>query len=64
LCAYLADRAADGITVASLNVACSAIGHQHRSHGVADPVAHESVRRSAPGCAVPTASRPAGKPGR
>jgi len=45
LCAYLAERAAHGITVASLNVACSAIGHTHRSHGVADPVAHESVRQ-------------------
>lgn len=45
VCAYLAERAARGITVASLNVACSAIGHQHRSNGVADPVAHESVRQ-------------------
>lgn len=45
LCAYLAERAETGITVATLNVACSAIGHVHRSHGLADPVAHESVRQ-------------------
>ncbi|MFC7725461.1 tyrosine-type recombinase/integrase [Nocardioides sp. GCM10028917] len=43
--AYLAERAAHGITMATLDVACSAIGHQHRSHGVANPTTHESVRQ-------------------
>lgn len=33
--AYLTERAAHGITTATLDVACSAIGHQHRSHGFA-----------------------------
>jgi integrase len=45
VCAYLAERAAAGTTVATLNVACSAIGHVHRSHGVDDPIAHPSVRQ-------------------
>jgi integrase len=45
VCAYLAERAAAGTTVATLNVACSAIGHVHRSHGVDDPIAHPSVRK-------------------
>lgn len=45
VCAYLAERAASGTTVATLNVACSAIGHVHRSHGVEDPIAHPSVRQ-------------------
>lgn len=45
LCAYLAERAATGIAIASLNVACSAIGHIHRNHGADDPVAHPSVHQ-------------------
>lgn len=45
LCAYLAERAASGIAIASLNVACSAIGHLHRSHGADDPVADPGVHQ-------------------
>ncbi|MEP6816458.1 MAG: hypothetical protein ABI873_12990 [Marmoricola sp.] len=45
VCAYLAERAENGITVATLNVACSAIGHVHRQHGLDDPIAHPSVRQ-------------------
>ena len=45
VCAYLAERAAHGITMATLDVACSAIGHTHRSHGLANPATHESVRQ-------------------
>jgi integrase len=45
VCAYLAERAASGTTVATLNVACSAIGHVHRSHGTDDPIAHPRVRQ-------------------
>lgn len=44
LCAYLAERAESGIAVATLNVACSAIEHVHRLHGVDDPVDHTSVQ--------------------
>jgi integrase len=45
LCAYLAERAEAGIAVATLNVACSAIGYVHRLHDLEDPVADPSVRR-------------------
>jgi integrase len=45
LCGYLAERAETGITVATLNVACSAIGHVHGLHGLADPIIHASVRQ-------------------
>ena len=45
LCAYLAERAAGGTAVATLNVACSAIGHVHRTRDVDDPVAHPSVHQ-------------------
>ncbi|MDF1605813.1 hypothetical protein [Nocardioides sp. YIM 152315] len=45
LCAYLAERAAGGTAVVSLDVCCSAIRHTHRIHGHPDPVAHESVRQ-------------------
>lgn len=45
LAAYLADRAAAGMSVVSLNVACSAIRHQHRRHRLPDPTADETVRQ-------------------
>jgi hypothetical protein len=45
LCAYLAERAEAGTAVATLNVACSAIGYMHRLHDLADPVADPGVRR-------------------
>jgi len=43
--AYLAARAADGIAVVSLNLACSAIGHAHRARQLPDPVQHQTVRQ-------------------
>lgn len=45
VCAYLAERAENGTTVATLNVACSAIGYVHRGHGTDNPAAHHSVRQ-------------------
>jgi integrase len=45
LCAYLAERAAHGTAVATLNVACSAIGNRHRTQGLPDTVAHGTVRQ-------------------
>jgi integrase len=45
LCAYLTERAAEGIAVSSLDLACTAIRHVHRMHGAADPVASETVRQ-------------------
>lgn len=45
LCAYLTERAAEGIAISSLDGACIAIRHVHRMHAVADPVASETVRQ-------------------
>jgi hypothetical protein len=45
LCAYLVERAADGIAVKSLDLACTAIRHVHRMHGLDNPADHETVRQ-------------------
>lgn len=45
VCTYLVDMADQGLSVASLDSACSAVGHQHRSRGVPDPVDHDAVRQ-------------------
>jgi hypothetical protein len=45
LCAYLTERAAEGIAISSLDGACIAIRHVHRVHVLADPVASETVRQ-------------------
>lgn len=45
VCAYLADRAGSGITVATLNVACSALRDAHLAAAHPSPLDHPSVRR-------------------
>ena len=45
LAAYLVERAATGTAVASLNMACTAIRHLHRQHGLASPAEDEFVRQ-------------------
>lgn len=45
VCAYLTECAEQGLSLATIDSACSAIGHQHRSHGAVDPVDHDAVRR-------------------
>jgi len=45
LAAYLVERAAAGIAVATLNMACTAIRHMHRQHGLANPAEDELVRQ-------------------
>ncbi len=40
LAAYLVERAADGIAVITLELACSAIRHVHRAHGLPNPANH------------------------
>jgi len=45
VCAYLTERAAAGVSVPTLDLACSAIAYQHRNRGAADPVTHPAVRR-------------------
>ena len=44
ICAYLTERAADGLSVGSIDLACGAIGYQHR-RGLDDPILTEGVRQ-------------------
>jgi integrase len=43
--AYLVERAAAGIAVTSLDLACTAIRHVHRTHGLPNPAEDELVRQ-------------------
>ena len=45
VCAYLTGCADQGLSLATIDSACSAIGHQHRSKGVGDPIEHHAVRQ-------------------
>jgi len=45
VCAYLTQCAEQGFSLATIDSACSAIGHQHRSRGVPDPIDHDAVRQ-------------------
>lgn len=45
ICAYLTERAADGLSVGSIDLACSAIAYQHRRRGLDDPTLTEGVRQ-------------------
>ena len=45
VCAYLTGCAEQGLSLATIDSACSAIGHQHRSRGVRDPIEHHAVRQ-------------------
>jgi hypothetical protein len=37
VCAYLAERAEQGLSIATINVACAAIGYEHQRAGLPDP---------------------------
>lgn len=45
VCAYLTDRASQGKTTATLNVACAAVGFEHTRSGLPNPVADQAVAR-------------------
>lgn len=45
VCAYLTERADQGVSLATIDAACAAIGHQHRSHGLPDPIDQDAVRQ-------------------
>jgi integrase len=45
ICAYLTERAAEGLSVGTIDLACGAIAYRHRMHGLADPVLTEGVRQ-------------------
>src|SRR4051812_13679417 len=45
ICAHLTDRAGEGISVGTIDMACGAISYMHRRHGLGDPILSESVRQ-------------------
>jgi integrase len=45
ICAYLAERADQGVAAGTLTQICSAIGYRHRTHGYADPTINDAVRQ-------------------
>lgn len=45
ICAYLTERAADGLSVGSIDLLCGAIAYRHRRRGVDDPILTEGVRQ-------------------
>ena len=45
VCAYLTSCGDQGLSLATIDSACSAIGHQHRTRGVRDPIEHHAVRQ-------------------
>ncbi|EGD41021.1 phage integrase [Nocardioidaceae bacterium Broad-1] len=45
VCAYLAETAADGLSAATVDLACSAIGYHHRCRDLTDPTATVAVRQ-------------------
>jgi len=55
--AYLAQRAADGLSVASLELDRKAIGHYHRKAGLPSPTSSEGVRQTLAGLRNQAADR-------
>jgi site-specific recombinase XerD len=45
VCAYLTDRADQGLSVGTLDLACLAIAYQHRRHGLENPILNDGVRQ-------------------
>jgi site-specific recombinase XerD len=45
VCAYLTQCAEQGLSLATIDSACSVIGHQYRSRGVWDAIDHQAVRQ-------------------
>lgn len=45
VCAYLVERAEQGVAFGTLSLASCAIGFEHRRAGVVDPTGHEAVRQ-------------------
>ena len=45
VCAYLTERADQGVSVSTLELACAAIGAHHRDLGLPDPIRHDIVRQ-------------------
>lgn len=45
ICAYLTERAAEGLSVGTIDLSCSAISYHHRMLGHHDPILTEGVRQ-------------------
>ncbi|MFC4630782.1 site-specific integrase [Promicromonospora alba] len=45
VCAYLAERAEQGLSIGTINVACAAIGYEHQRAGLPDPITDAMVGR-------------------
>ena len=45
VCAYLTERAGQGLAFSTIDQACSAIGYQHRRRGLPDPLEDPTVRQ-------------------
>ncbi len=45
VCAYLVERAEQGVSFATISLTSCAIAYQHRRAGAVDPTAHEAVRQ-------------------
>lgn len=68
ICAYLTERAAEGVAFGTLDLACRAIAYHHLRHGLDDPTLNEGVRqvrrglRRIVGTAPRRQARPLGSP--
>lgn len=51
VCAYLTERAEEGVSLSTIDQACSAIGHQHRHTPWRTPSVMRRFAKSAEGCA-------------
>jgi hypothetical protein len=62
VCAYLAERAEQGIAFGTISLTCCAIAFEHRRAGAVDPTGHEAVRQVRRGLrrSLGTAPNPAG----
>ena len=59
--AYLAERAEAGLSYGSIDMACSAIAHQHHQEGVPDPMTDVTLRRVRRGLRRIIGAAPAGR---
>ena len=64
VCAYLTDRAHRAASLATINAACSAIGHQHRRHDCPTRSTTTRSDRYVADCAASSDPRRADPPGR
>ncbi|MDR7382350.1 hypothetical protein [Promicromonospora iranensis] len=45
MCAYLAERAGQGLSIGTINVACAAIAYEHQRAGLPGPITDATVGR-------------------